>query len=135
MCLLKGILNSSLGLISYRTSEKTVFSFFVWTTQPVLACSMSIVETSKQSAKHCICIFPHIDRIISVFSRILPESYLRFLYPNMENTYTVLSTYGKIRTGESPYFSMFHAVKLDQGTAWAGKGQSYISYYLFNSVK
>ena len=48
-------------------------------------------------------IFPYMDRIVSVFSRIWTEI--------QENTDTILPTYGKIRIRESPYFAIFHALR------------------------
>ena len=32
------------------------------------------------------------------------------IFPNLENTHTILPKYGKIRIRESPYFGIFHAV-------------------------
>ena len=32
------------------------------------------------------------------------------IFPNLENTHTILPKYGKIRIREIPYFGIFHAV-------------------------
>ena len=53
---------------------------------------MNILKNNREKR-----IFPYLDRIGD------PVQIL-------ENTDTVLSTYVKIRTKESPYFSIFHAV-------------------------